>query len=131
MSSTTEQASRGDAWSAAQTGGARVAENSANFSDDLAGDVRKLRDDIGAIQKTLAQFISTTAGEAARTAQNVGASVTSQVSDIASEAASVATQQAKTFASELEGMARRNPLGTIGGAVLVGVVIGLLSRGRS
>ncbi|AXK83307.1 DUF883 family protein [Pseudolabrys taiwanensis] len=131
MSSTTEQASRGDAWSAAQTGGARVAENAANFSDDLAGDVRKLRDDIGAIQKTLAQFISTTAGEAARTAQNVGASVTSQVSDIASEAASVATQQAKTFASELEGMARRNPLGTIGGAVLVGVVIGLLSRGRS
>jgi len=128
--STMEQGSRGDAWSAAQSGGARVAENAANFSDDLAGDVRKLRDDIGAIQKTLSQFISSTAGEAARTAQSVGASVTSQVSDIASEAASVATQQAKTFASELEGMARRNPLGTIGGAVLVGVVIGLLSRGR-
>jgi ElaB/YqjD/DUF883 family membrane-anchored ribosome-binding protein len=41
-----------------------------------------------------------------------------------------ATEQAKTFAAELEGMARRNPLGTIAGAVLVGVVIGMMSRGR-
>jgi hypothetical protein len=41
-----------------------------------------------------------------------------------------ATEQAKTLASDLEGMARRNPLGTSAGAVLVGVVIGLMSRGR-
>jgi hypothetical protein len=32
--------------------------------------------------------------------------------------------------SELEGMARRNPLGTIAGALLVGVIIGMISRGR-
>jgi hypothetical protein len=37
---------------------------------------------------------------------------------------------AKTLASELEGMARRNPLGTIAGALLVGVIIGMMSRGR-
>jgi hypothetical protein len=35
----------------------------------------------------------------------------------------------KTFASELETVAKRNPLGTITGAVLVGVFIGLLARG--
>jgi ElaB/YqjD/DUF883 family membrane-anchored ribosome-binding protein len=28
-------------------------------------------------------------------------------------------------------MAKRNPLGTIGGAVVVGVLIGLLARGRT
>jgi hypothetical protein len=36
-----------------------------------------------------------------------------------------------TFASELEAMTKRNPLGTIAGAVVVGVLIGLLARGRT
>jgi ElaB/YqjD/DUF883 family membrane-anchored ribosome-binding protein len=45
--------------------------------------------------------------------------------------AEMATQQVKTFASELEALAKRNPLGTITGAVLVGVLIGLLARGRT
>jgi ElaB/YqjD/DUF883 family membrane-anchored ribosome-binding protein len=43
----------------------------------------------------------------------------------------MATQQVKTFAWELEAMAKRNPLGTIAGAVVVGIVIGLLTRGRT
>jgi ElaB/YqjD/DUF883 family membrane-anchored ribosome-binding protein len=50
---------------------------------------------------------------------------------MSSDLANSAKEQAKTFASELEGMARRNPLGTIAGALIVGVVIGLMSRGRS
>ena len=41
---------------------------------------------------------------------------------------SAANEQAKTVASELESMARRNPLGAIAGAVLIGVFIGLLGR---
>jgi ElaB/YqjD/DUF883 family membrane-anchored ribosome-binding protein len=45
--------------------------------------------------------------------------------------AETATQQVKTFASELETMAKRNPLGTIAGAVMVGVLIGLLARART
>jgi hypothetical protein len=39
--------------------------------------------------------------------------------------------QLKSFASELEGMARRNPLGAMAAALLVGVMIGVISRGRS
>jgi ElaB/YqjD/DUF883 family membrane-anchored ribosome-binding protein len=42
--------------------------------------------------------------------------------------ASSTTQQAKTFATELENMARRNPLGAIAGAVMIGVVIGMMVR---
>jgi ElaB/YqjD/DUF883 family membrane-anchored ribosome-binding protein len=42
-----------------------------------------------------------------------------------------ATHEVKTFASELEAMAKRNPLGSIAGAVVVGVLIGLLAGGRS
>jgi hypothetical protein len=45
--------------------------------------------------------------------------------------ATAATEQAKTFASELENMGRRNPLGAMAGAVLVGVLIGLMGRSRS
>src|SRR6516164_5454542 len=62
-------------------------------------------------------------------ASQVG-STTSGVTDAGSELASPAKEHAKTLASELAGMARRNPLGTIAGALLVGVVIGMMSRGR-
>jgi ElaB/YqjD/DUF883 family membrane-anchored ribosome-binding protein len=41
---------------------------------------------------------------------------------------SSAGDQAKTFASELETMARRNPLGTLAGAVAIGVLIGIMGR---
>jgi hypothetical protein len=65
--------------------------------------------------------------------QTVAAQVgnaTTGVADAGSELASSAKEHAKTLASELEGMARRNPLGTIAGALLVGVIIGMMSRGR-
>ena len=55
--------------------------------------------------------------------------MTSDVANKASDVASAASEQAKTFASELERMGRANPLGMIAGAVLVGVVIGLIGRG--
>jgi len=44
--------------------------------------------------------------------------------------ASSATEQLKTFASELEDIARKNPLGALAGALAVGIVIGLVVRGR-
>jgi hypothetical protein len=44
--------------------------------------------------------------------------------------AASATQQFKTFTSELEDIARKNPLGALGGALIIGVVIGLIARGR-
>jgi ElaB/YqjD/DUF883 family membrane-anchored ribosome-binding protein len=61
--------------------------------------------------------------------------VADQVGDAASdlagkgaEMASAVSDRAKSFASELENMARRNPVGAIAGAVVVGVLIGLLGR---
>jgi hypothetical protein len=56
-----------------------------------------------------------------------GQAAVSHASDTAGEMAGAATQQMKTFASELESMTKRNPLGTLAGAVLVG----LLARGRT
>ena len=76
-------------------------------------------------------------GEAAKTVRSVSQTLAAQVgsaaggvADAGSDLASSATAHAKTFASELEAMARRNPLGTIAGALLVGVIVGMMSRGR-
>jgi hypothetical protein len=80
--------------------------------------------------------VTSRAGEA-EAIRDIGETVAAQVgttasglADKGSELATSARDQAKTFASELEAMARRNPLGTIVGALLVGVVIVMMSRGR-
>jgi ElaB/YqjD/DUF883 family membrane-anchored ribosome-binding protein len=47
-----------------------------------------------------------------------------------SEIATTAFKQAKTFASELETLGRNNPIGAMAAAMMVGVLIGLIGRGR-
>ena len=125
----------GDALDRGKSG---FADSAYAAGDSLKDDVTKLREDMAAIQKTLAKFASEAGNEAVKTAQNVGSAMASQVGDMAnqvgetaSEYAAAATQQAKTFASEIETMARKNPLGTIGATLVVGVIIGMMSRGRA
>src|SRR5262245_6996671 len=98
----------------------------------------KLRRDVANLKDTFARLASQAGGEAAKTVRNMSQTVASQVgaagggvADAGAELASSAKEHAKTFASELVAMARRNPLGTIAGALLVGVIIGMISRGRS
>ena len=105
--------------------------------DQLNEDVQRLRRDVASLTDTLSRLASQVSGEAAKTVREAGQSFSTQVSsaagavaDASSDLASSAKEHAKTFASELEGMARRNPLGTIAGALLVGIVIGMMSRGR-
>jgi ElaB/YqjD/DUF883 family membrane-anchored ribosome-binding protein len=97
-----------------------------------------LRRDVANLKDTFARLASQVGGEAAKTVRNMGQTVASQMgsaagglADAGSELASSTKQHAKTFASELEAMGRRNPLGTIAGALLIGVIIGMMSRGRS
>jgi ElaB/YqjD/DUF883 family membrane-anchored ribosome-binding protein len=97
----------------------------------------QLSRDFGSLTNSFTQLASELGGSGAKTVRSMGQTVASQVgsaasgmADTGSDLASSATEQAKTFASELEGMARRNPLGTIAGALVVGVVIGLMTRGR-
>jgi ElaB/YqjD/DUF883 family membrane-anchored ribosome-binding protein len=101
-------------------------------------EINKLRQDVASLKETLARFTSQVGSEAVKTVRNLTQSAASQVgsaasgvADAGSELASSAKEHAKTFASELEAMARRNPLGTIVGALLVGVVVGIISRGRN
>jgi ElaB/YqjD/DUF883 family membrane-anchored ribosome-binding protein len=101
-------------------------------------DLNKLRRDVASLTDTITYLASEVSDRAAKTVRNMSQRMASQVgsaasgvADTGSELASTARDHAKTFASELEGMARRNPLGTIAGALLVGVIIGMISRGRS
>jgi ElaB/YqjD/DUF883 family membrane-anchored ribosome-binding protein len=103
--------------------------------NSASGDLKSLQADINGLKDTVTRFMSQTADHAAKSAKDVTATVAGRVSDVAgdladrgSAMASSAQQQAKTFASELEGMARRNPIGALAGAVLLGVLIGALGR---
>jgi ElaB/YqjD/DUF883 family membrane-anchored ribosome-binding protein len=92
---------------------------------DVNADLNNLRSDFNALKDSVTDYISKSSNDALDTAKKA----TSDVANKASNLASAASEQAKTFASELERMGRNNPLGAIAGAVLVGVVIGLIGRG--
>jgi ElaB/YqjD/DUF883 family membrane-anchored ribosome-binding protein len=128
---------RSEVGDALDRGRAGIAESASAARDNLADDMSKLRDDVAGLKDTLARFASQAGSEAGKTIREVGQSVASQVGTAASgvaeagsELAASAKEQAKTFASELETMARRNPLGALAGALFVGVIIGMMSRGR-
>jgi ElaB/YqjD/DUF883 family membrane-anchored ribosome-binding protein len=83
--------------------------------------------------QTLGRSVGTAVDSAVKSmdeAVDRGKAMVSDAGAAASDMAESASQQIKTFASELEGMARRNPLGTVAGAVIVGVLIGMMARGR-
>jgi len=103
--------------------------------NSAGAELQSLRADLNSLKDTVAKFVSQAGSEAAKSAREVTSNVTDQVGDVASdlagkgaEMASAASDQAKSFASELENMARRNPIGAMAGAVVVGVLIGLLGR---
>ena len=106
--------------------------------DGLGETLSQLSRDVASLKNTFALLASQTGGEAVKTMRNMSDAVASHVGDAASgvadtssDLATSARQHAKTFASELEAMARRNPLGTIAGTLLVGVIVGMMTRGRS
>jgi hypothetical protein len=54
----------------------------------------------------------------------------SNAGQAANDVAATATKQMKSLTSELEAMARRNPLGTIIGALTIGFFVGFAARDR-
>jgi ElaB/YqjD/DUF883 family membrane-anchored ribosome-binding protein len=92
---------------------------------------------IGTAKDTAADLASQASSAAAKSARDFASNVAGQVGDVAGDLAdksahvvSAATAQAKSFASELEAIARRNPLSAIAGAVAIGALIGMLGRRR-
>jgi ElaB/YqjD/DUF883 family membrane-anchored ribosome-binding protein len=112
-----------------------VGAAAADAMDSAGSDLKALRHDLNNLKDTVMKFVSQAGNEAAKSAHEITSNVAGQVGSVASDMAdqgadiaSAATQQAKTFAAELENMARRNPLGAIAGAVILGVLIGMMGR---
>lgn len=100
-------------------------------------EMSKLHRDVASLKDTIARLASQVGGDATKTLRGVSETVASRVgsaasgaADAGSELASAAKEHAKTFASELEAMARRNPLGTMAGVLVIGIIIGMMARGR-
>jgi len=92
-----------------------------------------LGDDLAALKETVAGLVSSMGSGAASTIRETGQTIANAASgalDASASAASYAGDQAKTMANDLEAFARRNPLGAMGGALAIGVLIGMLGRGR-
>jgi ElaB/YqjD/DUF883 family membrane-anchored ribosome-binding protein len=118
------------------TRGKEAIGTAANEAMNAAGsDLQSLRSDLNSLKDTVANFVSQAGGEAAKSAREVTSNVAGQVSDVANDLAdkgakmaSAASDHAKSFGTELENMARRNPIGALAGAVVIGVLIGLMGR---
>jgi len=105
--------------------------------NNLGETMKQLSRDVAGLKDTLAKLVSQASGRGAKAVQDMSQSVASQVgsaasgvADTGSDLVSTAKGHAKTFASELEDMARRNPLGTIAASLLIGAIFGMMSRGR-
>jgi len=117
----------GDALDRGKSG---IADSADAAGDGLSRDIARLHEHIAGIRQTLSQFAAEAGGEALKTAQDVGSAATAQIGDAAGDMASAAKVRAKTLVAEFESITRTNPLATIGAAVLVGVIIGMVSRWR-
>jgi ElaB/YqjD/DUF883 family membrane-anchored ribosome-binding protein len=110
----------------------------ANDAVNAAGsDLQSLRTDLNRLKDTVSAFMAQATAEATKSARAVSADVASRVGDVADDVAqrgtamaSAATDQAKSAVSEFESMVRRNPIGAVAGAVMVGILIGTLGRRR-
>ncbi|MGP0091523.1 MAG: hypothetical protein ACLPKB_16420 [Xanthobacteraceae bacterium] len=129
---------RNDVGDAIDRGRSNIAGSAHAAGDSLAEDLARLRADMTKMQETLSAFVSEIGGEAARTMSSVSHSVVkevgsaaSSIADAGAEIAGSAKDQAKTLASELEATARKNPLGALAAALLAGIVIGMMTRGRN
>jgi ElaB/YqjD/DUF883 family membrane-anchored ribosome-binding protein len=88
----------------------------AGAGDEVAAQIGRLQDELNAIKQTVAGF-----GRASGGACNCAA-----CADAAHQLAQHARQDVQAAIADLEALARRNPRYLIGGALGVGLVVGLL-----
>ena len=101
-----------------------ISNAAAEAMNAASTDLQSLRADLNSLKDTLAKFMCQAGGEAAKSAREVTANVASR----GTEMASTTSEQVKSFPAELENMMRRNPIGALAGAVVIGVLIGMMGR---
>src|SRR5262245_43918113 len=118
---------RDNATDALKRGKEGLSDAANTLANDTSSDLESLRRDLNNLKDTVSRFVS----RAGDVSSSVASQMASNLAESGANMTSAAKDQAKTFASELENMGRRNPLGAMAAAVMVGILIGLISRSRS
>ena len=103
-----------------------IASSAADAGDDLAAELRRLQKDLSAIKETIAGFGKESSAEASDAASRIGAAA----SEAAGEFAENAKKETQSVIADLETFARQNPRYVLGGALGLGLVLGLMLRRR-
>ncbi len=96
-----------------------IGSAAAQAVDSASADLEALRRDINSLRDTVATFMSQAGNEAVKSARDVSSALAEQGATMASSAA----ERGKSLLGDLEDLARRNPLATLAGAVVVGMLI--------
>ena len=103
--------------------------------ESAGSDWLSLRSDLNEVKDKVTKYMSQAGREATKTARDITSDVASHAGGVANslagngaEMVAAANVHAKAAASDLESMVRRNPIGAIAGAAMVGIFIGLLGR---
>ncbi len=101
-------------------------------------DIKSLREELQTLKNSMAAVSSHAASSTMGMASDAAAAVSSKVSDAASmisgktaDVASAASSGVQSLSGEIEVMTRRNPLAALAGAAVLGMLIGMMSRGRN
>jgi ElaB/YqjD/DUF883 family membrane-anchored ribosome-binding protein len=107
-------------------------------SNSINDDIQSLKSDLASLKESIASLTATAATSTMGMASDAASKVSEKVSDAAtliaeksSSMASVATEGAKSLSAEVEDLTRRNPLAALASAVVLGLLLGMASRGRS
>ena len=103
-----------------------LSRSASDAGGELGGELRKLQDDLAAIQRTVAGF---GLGGARRSGRR-GLAHRRHAADAAHEFADSAKQQAHSAMADFEDFARKNPQVVLGATLGLGVVLGLMLRRR-
>jgi ElaB/YqjD/DUF883 family membrane-anchored ribosome-binding protein len=95
-----------------------IAQSAASARGEMSDDLRKLSDDVASLRDTVAKLAKAVASEVGSAAKEIGEDIVEEVED-----------EASTLVSEFEKVARKNPLAVVGGALCLGLIIGMM-RGR-
>ena len=113
-------------------------KSSDGASDSMNEDILSLKADLASLKESIASLTSNAANSTLGMASDAASKVSETVSDAASalaekssNMASVATKGAQSLSVEVEDLTRRNPLAALAGAVVLGLLLGMASRGRS
>jgi ElaB/YqjD/DUF883 family membrane-anchored ribosome-binding protein len=103
-----------------------LSRSASDAGGELGGEMRKLQEDLAAIQRTLSGFGYEAREEAAGAASRIGA----EAAGAAHEFADSARRQAHSAMADFEDFARKNPQVVLGATLGLGVVLGLMLRRR-